>query len=167
MSRWVGWGRIEYIWQHGIDVRTLWESSWSLCVIIRDKVAGSSAPVAFLMQLWALMCDRTCEPVVYMAKILILSRFAIEICWFSGATLGTPIVLYLRYWQCGWILGSLGFGDVALGSNLWRKLWIGRVHVYGWILGWFVCEVLGSTQNRAYCTPRLYLYCSINDWSCF
>ena len=79
------------------DVRTLWESSWSLCVIIRDKVAGSSAPVALMMQLWALMCDRTCEPVVYMAKILILSRFAIEICWFSGATLGTPIVLYLRY----------------------------------------------------------------------
>ena len=35
----------------------------------RDKVTGSLAPMAFLMQLWALMCGGTCEPVVYMANI--------------------------------------------------------------------------------------------------
>ena len=34
-----------------------------------DKVTGSLAPMAFLMQLWALMCGGTCEPVVYMANI--------------------------------------------------------------------------------------------------
>ena len=35
----------------------------------RDKVTGSLAPMAFLMQLQALMCGGTCEPVVYMANI--------------------------------------------------------------------------------------------------